>query len=312
MKKTPSRGLLTSFLIIVQAYTFACFMLLFDPGASAQTVGKRKVSNESDLPRFTYPIKGSASDLLQADAATFNIFAAKVRADLDTIFRDYDITDKSTLRLLLQARLDLLQLAGENQAALGTLASLRAEEEKPAAQLTTGLFTSAVLKAAIETKSTSGPDFEKSFAKYYHEAVDPLPWEVVRDSVRSELTFAQIGSKAIVLGRVETDIDPSVAKSAGMDAQQAWQLIGYRNYLRFVQLNSTTAEVLRRYVAAHNVQKPDIWAAREVTLSADQMLTPVLVAVWDGGVDVSVFGDRVFIDPHPTASGTHGLAYDDR
>jgi hypothetical protein len=36
------------------------------------------------------------------------------------------------------------------------------------------------------------------------------------------------------------------------------------------------------------------------------------VGIWDLGVDVSVFGDQVFTDPQPTASGTHGLAYDEQ
>jgi len=287
-------------------------LLLLVPCFYPQTSGKKKVASQSDLPRFTYPVKGSASDLLQSDDATFNAFASKVRADLDSTFRDYEVDDKATLRLLLQAKLDVQQLAGENQAALETLASLRSEEEKPAARLTTGLFASAVLKAAIETKSPTGPDFEKSFAKHYQEAIDPLPWTTVQDSIRHQLSDYQLVGKAYVIGTVKTDIDPSVAKSGTVDAGQAWQLVGYRNYLQFVQLNNAGADVLRRYIAAHNVQKPDIWAAREVTLTADQKLTPVLVGIWDSGVDVSVFGHQVFTDPHPTASGTHGLAYDDQ
>jgi len=134
----------------------------------------------------------------------------------------------------------------------------------------------------------------------------------VRDSIGQQLSDYQLVGKAYVIGTVKTDIDPSVAKSGTVDAFQAWQLVGYRNYLQFVQLNNAGADVLRRYIAAHNVQKPEIWAAREVTLTSDQKLTPVLVGIWDTGVDVSVFGDQVFTDPHPTASGTHGLAYDDQ
>ena len=287
-------------------------LLLLVPCSYPQTSGKKKVTSQSDLPRYTYPVRGSASDLLQSDDATFNAFASKVRADLESTFRDYEIDDKATLRLLLQAKLDLQQLADENQDALETLAALRAEEEKPAARLTTGLFTLAVLKAAIETRRSSGPDFEESFAKHYQEAIDPLPWATVRDSIREKLTDYQLVRKAWVIGTVKWDIDPSVAKSGTVDAVQAWQLIGYRNYLQFVPLNDASADVLRRYIATHNVQKPDIWAAREVTLTADQKLTPVLVGIWDSGVDLSVFGNQVFTDPLPTASGTHGLAYDDQ
>jgi hypothetical protein len=69
---------------------------------------------------------------------------------------------------------------------------------------------------------------------------------------------------------------------------------------------------LKSYIALHNVVKPDIWAAREVTLTKDQKLTPVLVAIWDSGIDVSLFPDQLFTDPNPTASGTHGLAFDDQ
>jgi hypothetical protein len=134
----------------------ALVLLLVAPCSYPQTSGKKKVTSQADLPRLTYPVKGSASDLLRSDDATFHAFASKVRADLDSTFRDYETDDKATLRLLLQAKLDLQQLAGENQAALATVASLRAEEEKPAARFTTGLFNSAVLKAEIETKSSSG------------------------------------------------------------------------------------------------------------------------------------------------------------
>jgi hypothetical protein len=109
----------------------ACLLVLLAPVVRAQITGKKKVSNQSDLPRFTYSMSGPASDLVQADAATFNVFAAKVKADLDSIFRDYDIEDKATLRSLLSARVNLQQAAGENQRALETIESLGKVAEKP-------------------------------------------------------------------------------------------------------------------------------------------------------------------------------------
>jgi hypothetical protein len=58
-------------------YTVACLLVLLAPAVRSQTSGKKKVNNQSDLPRFTYSMTGPDSDLLQADAATFNAFAAK-------------------------------------------------------------------------------------------------------------------------------------------------------------------------------------------------------------------------------------------
>src|SRR5882672_3903156 len=131
-----------------------CFVLLLASFVSAQSGAKKKVTSQSDLPRFTYPMDKPASELLQADAATFDVFAAKVRADLETIFRDYDISDKATLRDLLYARENLQQLAGEYSEALVTVKQIRDLEDKPSARLTSGIFTEALLKAAIATKST--------------------------------------------------------------------------------------------------------------------------------------------------------------
>jgi subtilisin family serine protease len=111
---------------------------------------------------------------------------------------------------------------------------------------------------------------------------------------------------------MKTNIDPAVEKSGVVDNQEAWAVIHDRAALQFeLPLKNIRADVLSGYIDTNNVTKPDIWAAREVTLDAKENLTPVLVGIWDSGVDVSIFGDQVFNDPHPTPSGTHGLAYAD-
>src|ERR1700730_8408899 len=100
-------------------------VLLLAGFASAQSGVKTKVTSQSDLPRFSYPMDKPASELVQADAATFDAFATKVRADLETILRDYDISDKATMRDLLSVRLTLQQLAGEHSDALATVKQIR-------------------------------------------------------------------------------------------------------------------------------------------------------------------------------------------
>lgn len=290
-------------------------LVFFLPAISsyAQTDAKRKVTNQADLPRFTYPVKGLASELVEAEDATFAPFAAEVRADLESIFRDYEIEDKATLRSLLNAKIDLQQLAGEHQAALGTIDALRAEEEKPSAKLTSRVIGRAISQAVIETKSTSGAAFEAAFKKYAAEAINALPWEVLQDDIKGTYADTRVYSRSMAVAGVKTDLDPSVQKSGALDNQEAWQLISIRNGMRFfIPLETILGEVLKPYIAAHKVEKPDIWAAREVTLTKDQKLTPVLVAIWDSGIDVSLYPDLLFTDPHPTASGTHGLAFNDQ
>ena len=293
--------------------SLAWLLLLVATFAQSQSSGKKKVTSQADLPRFSYRLTGPASELLEADDAIFNAFASKIRADLDTIFRDYDIDDKSTLRTLLSVRLDLQELAGEYQAGLQTVDALRALQQKPAAKLLAFLYPQARLRAATDTHTTHGPAYEQAFIEYYKEAIDPLPWDVVQDDTKASYASSRLYTKSVAVGFVKTELDPAVQKSGALDNQEAWELISSRNSLRSgIPLLPARGEVLKQYIAAHNVVKPDIWEAREVTLTKDQNLSPVLVAIWDSGIDVSLFPDQLFTDRKPTASGTHGLAFDDR
>ena len=40
------------------------------------------------------------------------------------------------------------------------------------------------------------------------------------------------------------------------------------------------------------MEKADIWPQRELTLMPGEKLDPVMIGIWDSGVDVKVFGDR--------------------
>jgi hypothetical protein len=295
------------------ARSFVWLLLLVSTFALSQSGGKKKVTSQADLPRFSYPLTGTASELVQSDDATFNAFARKVRADLDGVLRDYEIDDKATLRTLLSVKLDLEELAGEYKEGLQTVEALRALQQKPAAKLFAFLYTRARLQAAIDAKATQGTAYEQAFTKYFKEAIDPLPWDVVQDSVKESYAGSRLYTKAVAVGNVETELDPAVQKSGALDNQEAWDLISTRDDLQSeIPMRHARGEVLKQYIAAHDVVQPDIWAAREVTLTKEQSLSPVLVAIWDSGIDVSVFPDQLFTDPKPTASGTHGLAFDDR
>jgi hypothetical protein len=152
------------------ARSFVWLLLLVSTFALSQSGGKKKVTSQADLPRFSYPLTGTASELVQSDDATFNAFARKVRADLDSVLRDYEIDDKATLRTLLSVKLDLEELAGEYQEGLQTVEALRALQQKPAAKLFAFLYTRARLQAAIDAKTTQGPAYEQAFAKHFRLA----------------------------------------------------------------------------------------------------------------------------------------------
>jgi subtilisin family serine protease len=295
-------------------FTVASAAILVVPSAHCfvQTGAKKVVKSEADLPRFNYPISGTATGLLQSDDAAFNAFAAKVQADVDSVLNNYDIEDHATLRHLLGVRLELQLLAGNDQGALETIAKLRDLQDKPAERLLTGVQARAMIEAQKNTGQSSGPAYEKAYEKAYAAALKSLPWSVVGNLIKEEKSGAEIVSPALVLGSVQASLDPAVAKSHQLSNDLAWGLIRDRVILkRNLPLKAETITVLAQEVAANNVQKPDIWAAREVTLSNADQLTPVNVAIWDSGSDLSLFPGRVYMDRHPgPQTDPHDIAFD--
>jgi subtilisin family serine protease len=282
------------------------------PHAARAAPEKATVQSKSDLPHFSYAIAGPASVLVDADDPTFAAFAKQVRADLDRVLDGYDIKDRSTLRELLAEKLALQELDGEYRDALQTVASLRALQDKPAQKLTAGLFTMARLQAAIDTGGADSATYEQAVREHYRQAIDPLPWDIVQDAMRNSYASARLRTRAAVIGNVQTEIDPTVSKSGAVNEVEAANVIAARAELkREIPWNSARAGVLQEYIAQHHTTKPDIWAAREVTLDASRHSTRVLVGIWDSGVDVTVFPKQLYTDPKPTASGSHGLAFDD-
>ena len=272
---------------------------------------KKVVKTEADLPRFNYPISGTATELLQSDDATFNAFSAKVKTDVDSVLNDYDIQDHAALRDLLSVRVALQLLAGDDKAALTTLGQIRDIEDKPDAKLLSGLRTRAMIEARASTGQSSGAAYEQAFAKAYAASLAPLPWAIVGNRIKESKSSAEIYTPALVLGSVQASIEPAVAKSHQLSNDLAWGLISDRLTLKqILPLKQTSLAVLTKDVADHNVEKPDIWAAREVTLTAADKLTPVNVAIWDSGSDLALFPGRDYTVASPASGDAHDIAFD--
>ena len=278
----------------------------------AQSAAKKVVKSEADLPRFNYPVSGTATALLESDDATFGAFAAKVQADVDSVLHNYDVRDHASLRHLLGVQLELQLLAGNDQGALETIAKLRDLQDKPAEKLLTGLQSRAMIEAQKATGQSSGPKYEEAYAKVYAAALQPLPWSVVGNLIKEEKSSAEIFTPALVLGGLQASIEPAVAKLHQLSNDLAWGLIWDRVLLkRTLPLKAQTIAVLSQEVTANNVQKPDMWAAREVTLTSADKLAPVNVAIWDSGSDLSLFPGRVYTDRHPgPQTDSHDIAFD--
>lgn len=289
--------------------------------AAPALADKPKVTKQDDLPRHSYKVTGTVTQLV-TDEKAFAPFADSVRKNLEADLAGYDIQDRTTLQGIQGALLALDQLAGDWDSVLKRVAVLRELESKPAQKLVTGLSTEARVKAIQGTGKTSGPEFAAAFEKEYEARLSALPWKDVQDILQQTKGQMEMLSEPLVLGLVKEQMDPIVAASGELSGGAASQVIGIRQTLQTVlPVKEQMVAALTAVVSRNKEEKPDIWPARELDLSGRANLSPVLVAIWDSGTDVGVFKDRMWTNPKEKENGkdddkngfvddVHGLAFD--
>lgn len=275
--------------------------LLAAPAVWAQD--KKPVTSLDDLPRFTYHIPGSASELL-LDKDAIAALAADVRRDVESVLADYDIQDNTTLQRLNSALLSIDMIQYKFNEAQRRIAVLRDLESKPAEKLLIGLVIDAHIRGIREPFSRQS-DYKVWVGNYIEQELRKMPWDVIGDAIESRKGRAEILSENLIIGMVQSSVDPIVMETQGnISADVAQNLLNMYFALRFVLPLKT--ELINAYdavIQANRVEKADIWAARDVELKPDQNATPVVVGIWDSGVDVSLFPGRVFVNPNEKVDG---------
>jgi subtilisin family serine protease len=129
-------------------------------------------------------------------------------------------------------------------------------------------------------------------------------------------------SEGLLLGVLQEQVEPVLAESGELSGAYAGTIIGFRSMLVFgLKVKGDMIAVLQETVDAHREEKTDIWAARDLDLAGNAAAQPVLVTVWDTGVDPGVFPSRMWNNPSEQADGrdddgngyvddVHGIAFD--
>ncbi len=223
-----------------------------------------RIEKAADLPRFTYPVSGKL-DALVRDPQAFNTFAADVRRDTESVLAKYDIADKSSERQLLGTLLQLDLLDGRDADALKRIEQIRALQEKPADKLLTGLQARAIIDGRKAAGTTSGPAYLAAAGSSLAAALKPLPYAVVANDIKEAKASAELLGEGRVLGYINEVLQPTADKTGALSSDLAPGVIGARYTLQLrLPLKQTLVDTYGAYLAANKVDKPDIWAARDV------------------------------------------------
>jgi len=265
----------------------ALTLAVLTAGSNAQQ--KQAIERADQLPAYSYAITQAPSALLQ-DEKGLAALMRSLRADLESDLARYDIRDSAALRLYYRTLSRIAFLEHRLDDALDYENRAAALEDKPAARMLSGVMFRPLIAAEKAEAGESAHAFSTSLAAELAQ----LPYDSVRADLNEVRGALQKQSAAFLEAAVANGIDPT-ARTGSITKHQAMQLLGYKFGLRRVPYYDEMVRQLSALDAAHVKPEPtDIWGARDVSLERRPGLTPIVVAVWDSGVDTAVFPGRVW------------------
>jgi subtilisin family serine protease len=263
--------------------------------AAVGTLGqqaKKKIENAEQLPVHSYSVPGKASVLLTDDAA-FKVFVAALQKDLENDLQNYDIEDKTTLKKYYGPLMQISILQGRYDDALTYLRKKNALEDKPAAKALAGMLNQPL----IDAKKGGAGQAQAIFETEFRERVQKLSYEVVQNEVKQMKGGFETISQNLLAGFIEQQYDTLAQKTGTVSKNAAIDILDTRFIIReILPYKSFVAAQLQMLIDAHKVEKQDIWSARTVTLTEADSLTTAVTAIWDGGVDPSVFSGKMWVN----------------
>ena len=268
---------------------FLAFLLV--GGAAAQ--GKKRIDKAADLPRFSYKLDGRIEDMVRDDAK-FKSLATEVRRDLESVLAQYEIEDKATLRQILGELAQLDMLDGSYEAALARVAQIKALEDKPADKLLSGITSRAIVAGVHANPDRTSTAYRTAAAESIKSELAAMPYDVISNQAKEIKAGAELLGEGRLIGNVREVLQPSVDKNGSLSSDLAPALVRIKYTYRYIlPLKPALVDAWTTYLAAHKVDRPDIWAARAATLPAGANYTPVKIAVWDSGVDTKLFPNNL-------------------
>ena len=268
------------------------------------------IASEADMPRTVFTLAAKPSEMVAERGEAFTTLRDALEADADTLLSDYDIQDAGAKRAILSTkRLIALQQSNWDEV-LALSPQIRELEDKAAAKETSGLVGDAFARASLDNPGADEETLGAAFKAELTSALADVDIEIARDTLEQQKGQAQIMNAALLNAALEGQMDV-MAEQANMelDRSMATSIIGISYALDTMPYTKIVAEaVTERLDAEPEEEVKDLWSERSVDVTDG---APVVVAVWDTGVDPSLHTGRMWTNPdYPGAGTAHGIAFD--
>ena len=257
------------------------------------------------------------------DDTAFNALVNRLIADhLDDLAR-YRIEDRATLRGYYDFLSQGYSAIGDIETAITYSDKARDLEEKEEAKHLRGVILRARLAALRVSPDVSDAAHLEAFKSDLRARVSSVPLDAVRDELIGVVNQSKMLTPELIETSVSASLDPLLANTAGaVPAQVAQSIIAIRQTLTVaLPLLPSIAEVYQGILDADDGSgEEDRWTPRLVRLDPDADATPVVVGVWDTGIDTALYPGQLWTNTAETPNGLdddgngfvddiHGIAF---
>lgn len=258
---------------------------------------KIKIERAEDLPKHYYDLKGNkAMDYINNRALLLEL-ASTLEANLRDDLEKYDIQDKATRRGYYSMFSVISFLKNDFEPALDQINAGRKLTEKESDKYMWNLTEEVYMKTKLKHPDLPEEAFEAAFKTNLEAALEKMPFEVVREEIEAMTGSLDILSANLLQGIIEGQLQPIIDKAEKQVPEfVANQLLGLRmTYdMTLPYVEEVYKPVFQAYYDKNHVEVDmvDIWKERDIAFNDDMKLTPVVVGIWDAGVDESVFPEN--------------------
>jgi len=293
-----------------------------------QAQQRKVIHSVAEVPKHSYKLPAEKAEDIITNWVYLDQLMDSIKHNILSDLKEYDIQDNATLRGYY-ADLRMIAFLQKDFIAFDTYLQKQREISDKAAEK----FLSGSVMELLSNEIRKNPEinFAKDRENLKNQMIAKLKgidFNIIQDDIENSKGMTEIYSANYLNSSLKSQIQPLIDNNKGIVTLDiASQLPSFYYLLNFYlpakdALNDAYSYMLNTY--GTKVEKHDIWKERNITLLVTDQLSPVVIGIWDSGVDIQVFPEKnrwmnkkekpdgIDNDGNGFADDVYGVAFDMR
>ena len=253
---------------------------------------KTVITKAEDLPKHSYKLENKDALAIVQSHEKVHELAAMVKENLLADLEKYDIKENATLRDYYENLSIISMIEGNYSEAMNYIQNQRKLADKESQKITLGIELEAIINAFVQKNTIDSDQISPEITQSIIEKLEASDFAVIQEDVESAKGSVEITSENLILGIVKSQIQPALDNNKEeVPGDLIKGLIEVHYVLHYFlpykeAFYEAYATVLNNNI--QNDEKHNIWEEREVVVKENPKYSPVVLGIWDTGVDIPV------------------------